>query len=104
MRMTRSLCLCLTIAAASIALLRADGSLEEIEERRTGDFGTMQAFRPGYTFWRHIFTIPDGSIAFGSALDGRLLVVFPTRGDWMRDADWKDPGLARLLQGRQLVR
>src|SRR5688572_25279755 len=32
----------------------------------------MKTFRPGYAFWQNIFTIPDGSIAFGSAVDGRL--------------------------------
>jgi hypothetical protein len=80
------------------------GVADAIEKRRNDDFEMMQSYRPGFRFWQHIFTIPDGSIAFGSAIDGRLLVVFPTRGDWIRDADWKEPALARLLAGRQLPR
>ena len=48
------------------------------------DFEAMQIYRPGYSFWQHVFTIPDGSVAFGSAEDGRLLAVFPSRGDWIR--------------------
>jgi hypothetical protein len=102
--MTRSILLCAALVAAWVALPRADISLEDIQERRTGDYETMLAFRPGYTFWRHIFTIPDGHIAYGTASDGRLLVVFPTKGDWIRDADWKDPGLADVLAGRSLPR
>jgi hypothetical protein len=102
--MSRSILLCAAILAAWVALPRADVNLEDIQERRTGDYETMLSFRPGYTFWRHIFTIPDGHIAYGTASDGRLLVVFPTRGDWVRDADWKDPSLASLLAGRQLPR
>lgn len=72
--------------------------------RRTDDFAAMERYRPGYSFWQHIFTIPDGFIAFGSAVDGRLLAVFPARGDWTRQADWKDPALANLLSGRRLAR
>jgi hypothetical protein len=53
-----------------------------IEARTRADFAAMQAFRPGYAFWQHVFTIPDGSIAFGSAVDGRLLATFPTKGVW----------------------
>ena len=37
--------------------------------------------------------IPDGSIAFGSAVDGRLLATFPAKGDWTRKAVWADPEL-----------
>jgi hypothetical protein len=64
----------------------------------------MQTFRPGYEFWRHVFTLPDGSIAYGSAADGRLLATFPTKGDWTRHAEWADPTLARSLDGQQLPR
>jgi hypothetical protein len=106
---TRSLTAVALLVAASAVILRADASMDgvslaKIQDRRDGDYETMLAFRPGYTFWRHIFTIPDGHIAYGSATDGRLLVVFPTRGDWIRDADWKDPSLSNLLAGRQLPR
>ena len=75
-----------------------------IEMRRRVDFAAMQTFRPGYAFWRHVFTLPDGHIAFGSAVDGRLLVTFPTRGDWRRHAKWADPRLADVLAGQQLSR
>lgn len=73
-----------------------------VEARRRADFAAMQTFRPGYEFWRHVFTLPDGSIAYGSAADGRLLATFPAKGDWTRHAEWADPTLARILDGQQL--
>ena len=48
-----------------------------VDARRRADFAAMQNYRPGYAFWQHVFTLPDHSIAFGSAVDGRLLVTFP---------------------------
>jgi hypothetical protein len=75
-----------------------------VEARRRADVAAMQAFRPGYAFWRHVFTIPDGSIAYGSAVDGRLLATFPARGDWTRRAVWADPTIARILEGQRLAR
>jgi hypothetical protein len=75
-----------------------------VRARRDNDLIALAAARPGYPFWRHVFTIADGHIAFGSASDGRLLAVFPTRGDWLRDADWKDQKFANLLEGRRLPR
>jgi len=74
------------------------------QARRNDDVGAMETFRPGYAFWQHIFTIPDGHIAFGSAVDGRLLAVFPTRGDWAREAEWHDPALAGILAGQRLAK
>src|SRR5262245_27263066 len=62
--------------AATAATEYARGRLEM-------DLSAIQMFRPEYPFWQHIFTIPDGRIAFGSAEDGRLLAVFPTAGDWV---------------------
>jgi hypothetical protein len=44
-----------------------------------------------------VFTVPDGSVAFGSAANGRLLVTFPTRGNWARTAEWADPAAAVAL-------
>jgi hypothetical protein len=84
--------------AMSAALL----AHEHQQARLQGDLAAMQTFRPGYAFWQHIFTIPDGSIAFGSATDGRLLAIVPGAGDWTRRADWKDPALADILRGQQL--
>src|SRR6267142_3962905 len=71
------------------------------EARRRADFAAMQTFRPGYAFWQHVFTIPDGRIAFGSAVDGRLLAIFPAKGDWTRQAVWADPTLAHILEGQR---
>jgi len=75
-----------------------------VEARRRADFAAMQEFRPGYEFWRHVFMLPDGSVAFGSAVDGRLLATFPVRGDWTRHAVWSDPALAGILDGQPLAR
>ena len=72
--------------------------------RLDADVEALQAFRPSYPFWRHIFTVPDGHIAFGSGEDGRLLATFPTRGNWRRDGVWEDPALAGTLDGRRLPR
>ena len=104
MHTSRSFFLSLVFVVACAAALPVADVPEDIEKRRNDDFETLQAFRPGYRFWQHIFTIPDGSIAFGSAIDGRLLAVFPTRGDWLRDAEWTDPSLANLLAGRRMPR
>ena len=74
------------------------------ESRLQADRVAVAAFRPAYPFWQHIFTIPDGRIIFGSARDGRLLAVFPTRGNWVRDAVWQDQSLAGALAGKTLPR
>ena len=79
-----------------------DLALEYASARRSDDFAAMSISRPGYSFWQHIFTLPVGSIAFGSATDGRMLAVFPTKGNWARDGRWMDPSLANLLDGRDL--
>jgi hypothetical protein len=78
--------------------------LDTVERRRQADFAAMQAYRPGYAFWQHVFTLPDHAIAFGSARDGRLLVTFPTTGNWSRQAVWADPSLAHILDGERLAR
>jgi len=75
-----------------------------VDARRRADFAAMQNYRPGYAFWQHVFTLPDHSIAFGSAVDGRLLVTFPTKGNWTRQAVWTDPSLAHILDGQPLAR
>jgi hypothetical protein len=74
-----------------------------VRARLESDFAAIQAFRPGYGFWEHIFTIPDGSVAYGSAVDGRLIAVFPSNGDWSRDAAWEEPELAVALAGTRLA-
>lgn len=80
-------------AGAATAVARA---------RLDADVTAVQTYRPSYPFWRHIFNIPDGRIAFGSAQDGRLLAVFPSAGDWTRDAAWQDPTLAAVVDGQVL--
>ncbi len=73
-----------------------------VDARLAEDYRAIQAFRPGYTFWRHVFTIPDGSIAFGSATDGSLLAVFPDRGNWNGNGQFQDVRLASFVNGRPL--
>lgn len=70
-----------------------------VDTHLQADLDVVKTFRPAYPFWQHIFTIPDGRIAFGSEQDGRLVVTFPSRGDWARDAVWADPALAASLAG-----
>jgi hypothetical protein len=82
--------------------LDAERAYSHTRDRWSQDLTAMATFRPGYAFWQYIFTIPDNHIAFGSAVDGRLLAVFPTKGDWARDAEWHDPRLANLLVDRPL--
>ena len=77
---------------------------DPVHARLRADVAAMQAFRPRYPFWRHVFIIPDGAIAFGSAADGRLLATFPSKGDWSARAVWTDPTIARTLDGQSLAR
>jgi hypothetical protein len=91
----------LALGAALVALLGHTAGAEPLsraDARLKDDLTVVQAFRPAYRFWQHIFTIPDGRIAFGSEQDGRLLATFPTKGDWGRDALW-DKTLAATLNG-----
>jgi hypothetical protein len=70
-----------------------------VDARLQADLEVVKIFRPAYPFWQHIFTIPDGRIAFGSEQDGRLVVTFPSSGDWARGAQWAEPDLASSLAG-----
>ena len=72
--------------------------------RRRDDFDAMQTFRPGYPFWQHVFILPDRSIAYGSAVDGRLLAILPAKGNWTREGVWADPALTHILEGQPLAR
>jgi hypothetical protein len=89
-------------AKAAVHPPRAAGDL--VRARLHADIAAMKAFRPGYAFWRYVFTVPDGSIAFGSAVDGRLLATFPAKGDWTRQAVWADPTIAGILDDQTLAR
>ena len=86
------------VSAAEIALR------ERARARLAADVDALATFRPSYPFWEHIFTTPDGNIAFGSRTDGRLLATFPSRGDWRRNGIWAEPSLADTLSGRRLPR
>src|SRR5436190_16783297 len=90
-------------AAARLATHPTQTARETVEARLRADVAAMQAFRPAYPFWRHVFIIPDGSIAFGSAVDGRLLATFPARGDWSQRAVWSDPTIARIFDRQSLA-
>lgn len=72
--------------------------------RLAADIAALERFRPGYSFWRHVFTTPDGSVLYASAEDGRVLARFPERGDWLRDATFEDGALANLLTETRLAR
>jgi hypothetical protein len=88
--------------ATGVTPPEAQAASDHVRARLELDLAAVQSYRPEYLFWQHIFTIPDGRIAFGSARDGRLLAVFPTAGDWTRDAAWEDDTLAAALEGRTL--
>jgi hypothetical protein len=91
--------------AAAVVERVDDGSLRnQIDWRHADDLAAMKSYRPGYEFWQRVFSIPDGSIAFGSALDGHSLALFPTSGDWTRRASWNDAELASVLEGQALPR
>ena len=104
------------VSSSPVAIVAASGrraahgganaltAAEVAAERRRDDFAAMDAYRPGYPFWRHVFTLPDHSVAFGSAKDGRLLALFPAKGEWTRHAKWIDPSLAQILDGQRLAR
>ena len=110
-------CLAIPLTASNVTIRRSSAktgstaairtpqtAAETVQARLRADVASMQAFRPGYPFWRHVFTIPDGSIAFGSARDGRLLATFPARRDWRHGAVWTDRTIARIFDGRSLAR
>ena len=75
---------------------------ESVDRRWQDDLAAMEQFRPGFPFWQHVFMTPDGSIAFGSATDGRVVATFPVEGDWLTEAVWIDDSLAGTLDGAEL--
>jgi hypothetical protein len=75
---------------------------EIAQARLNADLAAVQAYRPEYPFWQHLFTISDGHIIFGSAEDGRLIATFPSGGNWQRDGVWEEPELAGTLDGVRL--
>ena len=96
-------CAAVMCAAGRSVMAQGEGSGPKAEglsgpSRLEADLQALESYRPGYQFWRHIFTIPDGSIAFGGATDGRLLAVFPARGDWADESAWRDSALAAAVE------
>ena len=89
--------LAVTAAILAWSVNTAVRAEEHVDRRWQDDLAAMQRFRPGFPFWQHVFTTPDGSIAFGSATDGRLLATFPSKGDWLSEAVWIDASLAGTL-------
>jgi hypothetical protein len=81
--------------------LRLQGQ-DDPRPRFDDDIAALQNYRPGYRFWRHVFMIPDGFFAFGSAQDGRLLAVIPAKGDWRGPGPDTDPAVAAVLAGVSL--
>jgi hypothetical protein len=85
------------------SLGRLGPSASGLEPSRVqADIHALESYRPGYQFWQQIFTIPDGSIVFGGANDGRLLAVFPSKGDWTDPDVWTDPALASVMKAEEL--
>ena len=96
---TRLLLIVLVVALAGSS--PSAETARQAEARLQADVDVLKAFRPAYPFWQHIFTIPDGRIAFGSAVDGRLLATFPSKGDWSAGAVWSEASLGSPLTGIQ---
>ena len=89
--------LLVTLAVTLLGSAPAAETARVAEARLQADLDVVRAFRPAYPFWQHIFTIPDGRIAFGSARDGRLLATFPSKGDWATGAVWLQQDLGTAL-------
>jgi hypothetical protein len=70
--------------------------------RLENDLAAMQRFSPSYPFWFHVFTVPDGSVVFGNAANGRLLVTFPLRGNWTRNGVWTEASAVQALGSERL--
>jgi hypothetical protein len=88
-----------TLAVILLGSAPAAETARVAEARLQADLDVVRAFRPAYPFWQHIFTIPDGRIAFGSARDGRLVATFPSKGDWTTGAVWLQEDLGAALAG-----
>jgi hypothetical protein len=91
-------CAGIVCAAAIVLAGRNVHGQDGRSSRLEADILALESYRPGYQFWRHIFTIPDGSIVFGGAADGRLLAVFPSRAEWTDEGAWRDAALAAAVE------
>lgn len=75
-----------------------------VDQRVTGDVMALDRYRPGYSFWTHVFSRPDGEVVYGSAETGALLAAFPSYGDWIREGRWENDGLSDLVGDRPMPR
>ncbi|NNK62462.1 MAG: transglycosylase SLT domain-containing protein [Gemmatimonadetes bacterium] len=92
-------------APAIEEVLPAENSVEFFTGARFhGDVLALERFRPGYRFWTHVFSHPDGSIVFGSAETGALLASFPARGDWAHEGRYSQEGIEELVADRSFPR
>jgi len=73
------------VSVAGVFPSGAEGGAS-VADRVRADIGAMTKFRPGYPFWRHVFTIPDGQVVFGSAVDGRRFEVHRAMRDDARES------------------
>jgi hypothetical protein len=95
---TRLFCILVAVALSGAAPSAETARLAEA--RLLADLEVVKVFRPSYPFWQHIFTIPDGRIAFGSAIDGHLIATFPSKGNWNGDGVvWVEPRTGDALAG-----
>lgn len=75
-----------------------------VDARLTGDVTAMETYRPGFRFWGHVFSRPDGEVVYGSAESGALVAAFPTNGDWIRQGWWSDEQFAARVGDRPMPR
>ncbi|HEY6507191.1 MAG TPA: hypothetical protein VIY56_04210, partial [Vicinamibacterales bacterium] len=73
-----------------------------VQARLEADLEVVGVFRPAYSFWQHLFAIPDGRIVLGSAQDGRLLATLPQQGAWDQPSAWEDESLRAIVVGQVL--
>ena len=92
------------VAAIETATRAPHTAGDAVQARLRADVAAMRTFRPGYPFWRHVFTLTDGAIAFGSVADGRLLAIFPAKGQWSQQKVWTDPSLAGIFDSQSFAR
>ena len=96
--------LLVTLAVTLLGSAPAAETARVAEARLQADLDVVRAFRPAYPFWQHIFTIPDGRIAFGSARRRPAAGDLPFEGGLGNaGAVWPEPDLGTALARRQMA-